>query len=233
MTSRLLVAVIGMLSLLAAEPIGGSSLQQLPPDGTWAKSQVSITLAGQEVSATWTARSVGQTTHNGQPCRWIELQQESDSSGFPKMTWRCLVPEAEFGAGKHPLGKSVKVWQKIEGQDAQAVDSIEAKDYLFGALLKGPEQNLRAEDAPEIVKWQKGDMECQVIAGDSEGKLNGVIRVPIHHRIFRHPNAPFGMGGVHWVLTLGDGDQKQTVNVKMTLQDQGTDAKAQLPELGI
>ncbi len=233
MTGRLLVTVLGMLSLLAADPIGGSSLQQLAPDGTWAKYQVSIKLAGQEVSATWTARSVGQITHNGLPCRWIELQQESDSPGFPKMTWRCLVPEAEFGEGKHPLGKAVKVWQKVEGQDAQAVDSIEAKDAIFGALIKGPEQNLKAEDAPEIIQWQKGDLKCQVIAGDSDTKLNGAIPVQIHHRIFRHPDAPFGMGGVHWALTIGDGDQTQTVNVKLTLQDQGTDAKSQLPDLGI
>ncbi len=233
MTGRLSVALIGILSFFAAEPIGGSSLQQLAPDGKWAKYQVSIKLASQEISATWTARSVGQVTHNGQPYRWIELQQESDGPGFPQMTWRCLVPEAEFGEGKHPLGKAVKVWQKIEGQDAQSVDSIEAKDAIFGALIKGPEQNLKAEDTPEIIQWQKGDLKCQVIAGDSDTKLNRTIPIQIHHRIFRHPEAPFGMGGVHWELTLGEGDQKQTINVKMTLQDQGTDAKAQLPELGI
>lgn len=233
MTGRLLVAVIGMLSLLAADPSGGSSLQLLAPDGTWAKYQVNIKLAGQEVSATWTARSVGQATHNNQPCRWIELQQDSEGPGFPKMTWRCLVPEAAFGEGKHPLGKAVKVWQKIEGKDAELVGSIEAQDAIFGALIKGPETNLKAEDAPEIVQWQKGDMKCEVIAGDSDTKLNSTIPVRIHHRNFRHPDAPFGMGGVHWSLTLGDGEQKQTINVKMTLQDQGTDAKAQLPELGI
>lgn len=233
MPGRLLVALMGMLSLLAADPIGGSSLQQLAPDGTWAKYQVSIKLAGQEIGATWTARSVGQTTNNGQPCRWIELQQESDRAEFAKMTWRCLVPESEFGEGKHPLGKAVKVWQKIDGQDAVSADSIETLDALFGALIKGPEKNLKAEDAPEIVKWQMGNLECQVIAGDSEAKLNSVIPVVIHHRIFRHAEAPFGMGGVHWALTLGEGDQKQTINVKMTLQDQGAVAKAQLPELGI
>ena len=233
MTSRLLVTVVAMFSLLAAEPIGGSSLQQLAPDGTWARYQVSIKLASQEISATWTARSVGQTTQNGLPCRWIELQQESDSPGFPKMTWRCLVPESEFGEGKHPLGKAVKVWQKIEGQDAESVGSIEAKDAIFGALIAGSKTNLKMEDAPEIVKWQRGNLECQVISGDSEFKLNSVIPVQIHHRNFRHPDAPFGMGGVHWELTLGDGDQKQTIHVKMTLQDQGADAKAQWPELGI
>ncbi len=233
MTGRLLVAVIGMLSLLATEPIGGSSLQQLAPDGTWAKYQVSIKVAGQEISAIWTARSVGQTTHNGQPCRWIELQQESDSPGFPKMTWRCLVPEAEFGEGKHPLGQAVKVWQKVEGQDSQSVDSIERKDAIFGALIAGPKTNLTTEGAPEIVKWQQGNLECQVTAGDSVTKLDSTLPVQIHHRNFRHAAAPFGMGGVHWELTIGDGAQKQTIHVKMTLQDQGTDAKSQLPELGI
>ena len=138
-----------------------------------------------------------------------------------------------IGERKHPLGKAVNVWHKLEGQDAQAVHSIEAQDAIFAGLIEGPKTNLKTEDAPEIIQWQKGDLSCSVVASDSEFKLNNVIPTQVHHRIFRHPDAPFGMGGVHWELIIGDGDQKQTINVKLTLQDQGTDAKAQLPDLGI
>ncbi len=233
MTTRLLLILCGLLSLADKPPVPGSCVQTLPTDGAWSTYHVSIKIGSQETIANWTARSVGQATHNGKACRWIELQQSSDAPMFPKMTWRCLVPEAEFGEGKHPLSKAVKVWHKIEGKHAQAVDSIAAKDAIFAGLIEGPETNLKTEDAPEIIQWQKGELKCSVVAGDSEFKLNNVIPVQVHHRIFRHPDAPFGMGGVNWELKIGDGDQKQTVNVKLTLQDHGTDAKAQLPELGV
>ncbi len=233
MITRLLLTLSGLLALADKPPVRGSCVQTLPPDGAWSTYHVSIKVGSQETIANWTARSVGQATHNGKPCRWIELQQTSDDPMFPKMTWRCLVPESEFGEGKHPLGKAVKVWHKLEGQDAQAVDSIEAQDAIFAGLIQGPESNLKTEDAPEIIPWQKGDLSCSVVAGDSEIKLNGILPTQVHHRIFRHPDAPFGMGGVHWALKIGDGDQQQAINVKLTLQDQGTDAKAQLPDLGI
>jgi hypothetical protein len=233
MTARLLLVVCGLLSLADKPTVPGSCVQTLPADGAWSTYHMSIKIESQEINTNWTARSVGQATHQGKACRWIELQLNSDDPMFPNSTWRCLVPEAEFGEGKHPLGQAVKVWHKVEGQDAQTVDSIEAKDAIFGALIKGPEQNLKTEDAPEFIPWQKGDLSCSVVAGDSEFKINKVIPVQVHHRNFRHPDAPFSMGGVHWELKIGDGDQKQTIHVKLTLKDHGTDAKPQLPELGI
>lgn len=228
MNGRLLVAVCGMLALLAEPPVGGGCVQLLPKDGTWAQYQGDIKIGNQGINATWIVRSVGSQSHNGQPGRWIEMQQSSENPGFPKMTWRCLVPEAEFGEGKHPVGKAVKVWQKIEGQDAQAVSSIEARDALFAALIQGPVKELKVEEAPEVVRWQKGNFECQVVAGDSETILNGAV-MKIHHRIYRHDEAPFQLAGLHWEVAVGE----QTINVKMTLQDQGTDAQAQYPDLGI
>ena len=233
MITRLLLVLCSLLSLADKPPVPGSCVQTLPADGAWSTYHVSIKLPGQEIIANWTARSVGQATHTEKACRWIEMQQTSDAPMFPKMTWRCLIPETEFGEGKHPLGKAVKVWHKLEGQDARSVESIASQDAIFAGLIEGSATNLITEETPEIIQWQKGELKCSVVAGDSEFQLNSVIPVQVHHRIFRHPDAPFGMGGVHWELKLGDGDQKQTVNVKLTLQDQGTDAKAQLPELGI
>lgn len=227
MNGRLLVAVCGMLALLADLPVGGGCLQQLPTDGTWAQYQVDIKIGNRGINASWVVRSVGSQTHNGQPCRWIEMQQQSDNPEFPKMTWRCLVPEAEFGEGKHPVGKAIKVWQKVEGQDAQSVGSIKARDPLFAALIQGPGKDLKVEEGPEVIRWQRGNLECQVVAGDSEAILKGAL-MKIHHRIFRNDEAPFQLGGRLWEVAVGG----QTINVKMTLQDQGTDAKGLYPDLG-
>ena len=231
MTARLLVVLCGLITQLAEHPVGGGCLQLLPVDGTWAQYHVDIQIANQGINATWLVRSVGEQMHDGKPCRWIELEQFSNNPQLGKLTWRCLVPEEEFGKGKHPIGQAVKVWHAMNGQNAEAVDSILAKDGFFGALIQGPEKELKNEDAPEVVKWQGGELECQVVTGESEAKFNTLV-VPVHHRIFRHPDAPFGLGGLHWEVTLGAGNLRQTITVKMTLQDQGTDAKAQYPHLG-
>ena len=228
MIGRFLITLCSLFALLAEPPVGGGCIQKLAPDGTWAEYQVEIKLGGQGLNSSWLIRSVGQLTHNGQPCRWIEMQQSSKYPGFKNLTWRCLVPESEFGEGKFPLGKAVKVWQKAEGEEAQSVESILSKDALFGALMKGPDKALKTEDTAEFVKWQGGNYECQVHSGDSEATLRGEDAI-IHHHVYRHADAPFQLGGLLWEVDVAG----QTVTIKMTLEKQGTDAKAQYPDLGI
>lgn len=227
-----ILAVSGVLAFAAQPPVSGGCLQTLPVDGTWARYQVSLKQGQREISAQWTARSVGQITHNGIACRWIELEQTSDEEMFEKMTWRCLVPESEFGEGKHPLGKAIKVWRIIQGKDAESVESFEARDELFAALIQGPAKDLSQEETPEIVRWQRGNLECSVVVGNSQVKVNEFLTFQIRHRLFRHAEAPFQMGGVHWVLTVDGGDENSTVDAKMILQDTGTGAQAQYPDLG-
>ena len=129
------LCLIAALFAYADEPKSAALIQTLPADGTWATFNVIIKLNGKEQLPTWSIRSVGQVLHAGKPCRWIEMQQIGDSPEFQNTTWRLLVPDENFGEGKHPLGKPAKVWRQIEKQDPQSIDNIEIADILFATLL--------------------------------------------------------------------------------------------------
>ena len=155
----------------AEEPRSGALLQTLPKDGAWVEYNVNLKLNDQEFVPSWALRSVGQAFHGGKQCRIIEMEQSSDTLQFPKAIWRIVVPEDEFGDGKDPISKVVKVWIKQGDNVPETVDSIALHDPVFAMLLAGPKQNLKAEEAKEKVNWQQGDLECSVISGFNELEL--------------------------------------------------------------
>ncbi len=118
-------------SAFADDPKSAALIQTLPKDGAWAEFNVNMKVNGQEIVPKWSARSVGQAFHGGKQCRFIEMEQVSDNPVLPNMTWRFLVPEEEFGEGKDPVSKAVKLWVKMGTNDPEAVDTIEIKDPIF------------------------------------------------------------------------------------------------------
>ncbi len=228
-----LLLLLASVLTLSDDSNRGACLQSLPPDGIWVEYNVTITVAGKETLATWKARSVGQTTHEGQACRWIELQQASESVQFPNMTWRLLIPEREFGEGKHPLGHAKKFWLKREGQDAETVTSIESVDPIFNALTRGPIQDLEKESSKEKISWQNGDLECEVVAGGNDVKFDNGLSLTIKQRVFRNTEIPFGFAGFHAEIPLPPAEAKQVIQVRMTLKDHGKNAEPQHPQLGL
>lgn len=92
---------------------------------------------------------------------------------------------------------------------------------------------IKAETEPEIVRWQRGNIECQVTGGNRDVKVNEFLNVRIHYRIFRHADAPFQLGGAQWSISIIGGDENSNVDAKMTLQEIGQDAQAKYPDLGV
>ena len=216
--------------IAADEPKSAALIQTLPTDGAWVDFNANVKINGQEIVPSWTVRSVGQAFHGGKQCRFLEMDQSSETEQLPKTMWRVLVPEDEFGEGKDPLSKAVKRWVKIGTNEPEAVDSIELKDPIFAMLLAGPKQNLKNEEAKEKINWQQGDLECSVVSGHNEIEL-GNTKFGMKHRVFRHKDVPFGLAGMQQELNASFGGQKQTALIKMTLKDHGKDAKAKLPDL--
>lgn len=205
----------------------GGCLQTLPADGVWVDYHVSIQVASKETQATWKARSVGQITFENVTCRWIELEQSSESNEFPSMTWRLLIPEKEFGAGTHPLEKAKKVWRILKDQPPEVVESLESADPIFFALTRGPVRELKT-DQTQSIAWQRGDLPCGVVAGISEIRLNEGVPLPVKQKVFRNRHVPFGFAGFE--VEIGQGP---LVRVRMTLKDHGNDAKPQYPDQGV
>lgn len=215
---------------IADEPKSGALIQTLPADGVWVTFNVNGKVDGKEHLPTWTLRSVGHAFHGGKQCRFIEMEQASDNSQLPNMTWRLLVPEDEFGEGKDPISKAVKVWIKQGDNEPEVVESFALRDPVFAMSLAGPKQNVKLEDAKEKLNWQQGDLECSVISGRNDVEL-GFAKFSMSHRIWRHKDIPFGLAGMQQDLNASFGEQKKSATIKITLRDHGKEAKAKLPDL--
>ena len=214
----------------ADEPKSAALIQTLLKDGTWAEFNVQVKLNGQEIVPKWTARSVGQAFAGGKQCRFLEMEQTCDRPELANMTWRMLIPEDEFGEGKDPLSKAVKIWAKIEGGEPEVVESIALKAPDFAMLVAGPKQNIKNEEAKEKINWQQGDLECSVISGSNDIEF-GATKFQMTHRVFRHKDVPFGLAGMQQELKISFGGQMQNATIKVTLRDHGKDAKPKLPDL--
>ena len=154
--------------IAADEPKSAALIQTLPTDGAWVDFNANVKINGQEIVPSWTVRSVGQAFHGGKQCRFLEMDQSSETEQLPKTMWRVLVPEDEFGEGKDPLSKAVKRWVKIGTNEPEAVDSIELKDPIFAMLLAGPKQNLKNEEAKEKINRAIGDLAETYLVGTFE-----------------------------------------------------------------
>ncbi len=140
------------------------------------------------------------------------------------------MPEAAFGEGKDPLSKAVKTWLKVEEMEPEVVEALEIRDPYFALLMHGPQANLKVEEAKEKINWQRGQLECKVISGQN-GLQVGILNLQMTMRVFRHPDLPFGIAGLHEDLNVKFGDGENKVVIKVALKDHGKDAKAKLPEL--
>ncbi|MEX1232426.1 MAG: hypothetical protein WEB58_19425 [Planctomycetaceae bacterium] len=230
------VSIGALFPAVADEPTSAALMQTLPHDGAWATYNVNVMVNDQEFIMSATARLVGQATYGGKLCRFIEYEQTVaappaiDVPQLGNLTWRLLVPEEEFGEGKDPLAKAEKKWVKYDRMEPEAVESIELRDPIFAILFQGPKKNLKIEDAKEKVNWQRGQLECQVVSGQNELEIGGA-KLDVMHRIFRHPDVPFGVAGMQQEMKATFGGQEVKVTLRASLRDHGKEAKAKLPEL--
>lgn len=233
LSSLLIASMLLFAEHTKPEPL----IVSLPDDGVWTKFQVTARGEGADASLTFTVRSVGKTTHDGKPCRCLELEQHCDDCPdqiliyrLQNTTWRLIIPEDEFGAGKDPISHAVKVWQQLGDSEPTPVSSLAAGDPLLATLLKGPLGELKIEDSKEKVAWQRGTLDCQVLTGRQEIDFAGAA-VEITSRILRHADVPFSTAGTTQELNASVGGTDYKVVIKAVLRDYGKDAKPKLPHL--
>ncbi len=228
---------ISPLITIADEPKSGALMQTLPADGAWVTYSINVTVNEQESSMTIEGRSVGQAFYDGKKGRFIEYEQTVGTASdinipqLGNLTWRLLVPEEAFGEGKDPISKATHKWVQYGTQEPEVVESIQVKDPIFFTLFQGPQKNLKFETSQENIVWQQGTLKCRVIAGDNE-KSFGQMSMKMAHRLFVHPDVPFGIGGLHQDLSLDfGGGPPVKVSIHATLRDHGKNAKPKLPNL--
>lgn len=225
-----------LLLLIAAAdvPLSGALLQELPPDGTWATYNVSVKVEGQDVSLSWTARSVGTAFCDGKDCRLIEIEQVNEvGSRFAELKstcWRMVIPEDAFGTGTNPIAAALRTWVKVEDQEPVSIDSLTSRDPILSTVLSGPAEKLQALPEREKISWQRGELACQVIAGETNAQL-GPFKLKMQQRVLRNAEIPCGTAGLHIKMVVTAGGSDYPVQVTVNLRDHGKDAQAKLPGL--
>lgn len=222
-----------LMSFADPDMPSGGLFQTLPDDGVWTKYEVTLKVDAQEIPLVWQARAVGKGFHEGKECRYLELEQHSPdavlaNTAFPRVLWRLMIPDAEFGARKHPLGKAVKVWRKEGEKDAVQHESLLAADSLFAGFVAGPQHDVKQSETKEKHAWQRGDIECDVVTGRGDATLN-TAKLSIQHRVLRERSVPFGFVATQAELSIEG--QTTKITAKISLVDQGKGAEAKLPQL--
>jgi len=212
---------------LCDDPTMVPLLGTLPEDGRWAKYNLRVQAANQDQTMTWTVRSVGQFQQGGRDVRCIETEIAAGNGDIPPAVHRMLVPLDAFGPNKHALGQTVRMWKREGTNAVESFDSITG-DPITALFLVGATENVRKLEQKEAIDWQRGKLACDVFTGKST-QMIGDGKFHMTWTILRHQEVPFGLAGLRMKITIED--QPDSIDVTLTLQDFGKDAKAALPEL--
>jgi hypothetical protein len=184
-----------------------------------------LQMGSQDQLFPYTVRSVGQFQQAGKDVRCIETDLVGNAE-VPSMIHRFLVPNDAFGPDKFALSQIVRMWVR-KGTDPVETFNDLSGDELTRLFQSGITQELKKLDAKEAVNWQRGKLECTAYTGKSVPEI-GTTKFHNEWTILRHDDVPFGLAGVR--LKISPEGQDNVLNVTLTLQDYGKDAKASLPD---
>jgi len=229
--------VVALAVLAVGHARGDGLVYQLPKDGVWARfdMELTLTLQGEKTSKMGTLRiaSVGQTSENDQPCRWIEVRFASDEkSGVAEIIAKVLVPEKHLKRGESPLEHVLRGWVKEgRGKPKKLDDAASFNDSPLPLVLSGPLKDARPLEK-EVVDGKLGRLECEGVTGRLEIKLpeRGTIEAAVQSRL--HPKAPFGVVSSRWVMKMQSVPLPAGAEavLNLTLGDFGEGAASELPD---
>ncbi len=228
MRIRIVAAAVISLFIASTSVRAEPLIQLLPADGEWVAFQTSVEENGKSVSNIWTIKSVSKKEVAGVPCRWIEMQLKREEKSL--MLIKCLIPESEFGKGKHPLGKAKQVFIKQGDRELAEFPSLAAASPLVALVLQGPGTDAKKLDEKEAVEMQAGKIECDIISGKSEGDL-GFVKTTLTHRLLLTDKTAFGLAGATVEISITVNGKTDKAKLKNSLHESGKDAKSALPDV--
>ena len=150
--------------------------------------------------------SVGQTTEEQQPCRWIEVQFDADDDHRRAQrsrrieVFKVLIPEKFLAKGQSPLEHVVRAWIR-HGEDEPK--KLEKPDEFSASplplILSGPWKDAKELEKAEV-ECKLGKLACKGVEGTLEFDLGkgGVMKCKFEDRL--HADSPFGVVTSHWTL---------------------------------
>ena len=240
---------LGGFALVAVLLVGSSArgdglLYQLPPDGSWVRFRAAMThdaggAAGEpgKMNATFTMRSVGSETVEGEKCRWIEMElvptnppdaQQGAPGGPPHVVCKLLLPEKNLQKGKDPLDHIVKGWLKFGDQEPQEMkDAHSEQAGPVPAFLSGPLDDVKQLDK-KTIDTKLGKLECAGLTARKD-YAQGDAKTNVKFETRLHDKAPFGVvsSTLHYQTTRARGPEGGTL--ALDFDDAGKDAKSAIP----
>jgi hypothetical protein len=196
---------------------------QLPEDGSWAKFYVTAQFPNDTaINVELTMSSVGRLQANGKDCRWIELLSIVTDDGSRHSVYKLLIPEEALKQGPFGPSDAVRAWA---AQMENSVQAAEGNLLTVGFVFPDSLVDTQQPDEKESVDWQRGTLECQVLAGTSNSRL-GTQDIKVEHRYLLAPDVPFGMGGFKSVVHFS---ADSVLTIEARLLDAGTGAVSSLP----
>lgn len=232
MRMALTCTVATFLCVAVGETRGNVLIYQLPKDGSWVRYNFAMTgdQAGLGASGTLMISSVGQTTENGEKCRWIEIKFIGKISEQEVVqVLKLLIPEQHQHKGKKPHEHVIKGWMKDGGSDPEKLSDSEHKFLV--ELLLGPLEDVKKLEKKKVVDYQEGQFRCEVeITGRKEFDV-GPVKMHFAFSIWPHKEVPFGVAAVKMKQTArSDGKVLFTATTELSLAEIGTNATTALPE---
>lgn len=221
----------------APAPPRADSKDALPPDGAWARYSVMAKEDGRSLKCT--IAFLGGATHEGEACRWIELTIESlkrdDGVAVRDVVVKWLVTEKNLLESDLPIRVVTCERRGFDGNVVEVTNESHRNLDYFAAFLPGPRRHARKLDGPQLVKYQKGNL--QIATG-----LAGRYAVPVtaddldpdgatsyitDYSIWLHPDLPVGFAYAKGEMFRQIGDKPVPFGGEWEcfLEDTGTDAK--------
>ncbi|MGE5192849.1 MAG: hypothetical protein ACM3U2_10125 [Deltaproteobacteria bacterium] len=233
---RIVLAGLFSFAFLTQAARADGLIYHLPANGSSVRYDTETTgsFNGQErtFKGSLTISSVGETTVDGEKCRWIELRMMTKRDDQERVAIaKCLIPEKHLGRGKSPGEHVIRGWLKQGDGEPQAftdLKSAQGGGRLAGYLV-GPPQNPGELEKIEI-DGPLGKLACPAVTGTRDvEQANGTTSITFENRL--HEKSPFGVVSAVWKFERKmNGQVTGMGTTKMTLADTSTTALSELPD---
>ena len=204
--------------LTNADAIVGS----LPPDGAWARYEVTLRReAGGDVAteaASITLSSVGQTEIEGKPARWIEMMYVNDGTSYTKV----LIPEEAFKGDASPINSMVRGWKHRNSETPTSIDR-EAPTGLLHSLFPGRLKEAKRAASREFEVGSKSVAANGIVGTVAFDETNEAL-----YKVWSNPEVPFGTVSMELEETSPNRSAERRVIV--LLKEFGNGAKSAMPD---
>lgn len=216
----------------------GARSLSLPEVGSWVRYEHTWERLdnGARSTSQMTQRAVGKVVENGEPCRWIEIE-DIVADGSEKGTWiyKLLIRERDLQENENPVAGIVRAWLRFNDEPAVAFQPDETGHLPMLLWTPGALRKADVKDEPRTIDYQKGRVQiARARVGEftlSDQPRQG-FRLNWNYTVWREADIPFGLAEARVIYELHDPDKKCLTTQVTTylLQDAGVDAKSALPE---